>query len=347
MTDACLTMRADDEVFDLPACDRKPNNSPTNRSFLIGLSFHVIGLSYCGVQDVNPFTNQAKWSLRLLATCLLISTSVNATWAQDDVLDSDTLNAVEEVAQEVAEAEEPAPTLTAEELEAAAVEKQNKEQEIARWAIPLISGFAINGLDPESPEENGIIVLSEGTMGLASGNLKRDGGNYEFSGANSKPENATWMDVPANKAIMLAAFKWIALSAILGWPFVAFVLRGTMYADEKNDPTSGSYFYRFVGWVCNILVLVVMAVLFLLAIRRPELWPHGPSVELKHLFPLTIALGVTTALSLLGVVVAWAKGYWRVPGRLHYTLTIISAAAFCWYLNHTGVLQYLIETNVG
>lgn len=296
---------------------------------------------------MNPFTTQAKWSKRLLATCLLMSMFVHGTWAQDDVLDSDTLNAVEEVAQEVSEAEEPVAALSPEEREAAALAKQTKEQEIAGWAIPLVSGIAINGLDPESPEDNGILVFSDGKLGLASGNLKQNGGNYEFSGANRVPENATWMDLPANKVLMLGAFKWIALSAIFGWPFVAFVLRGTMYADEKHDPTSGGYFFRFVGWVCNILVVVVLAALALLAIRRPELWPQGPAVELKHVFPLTVALGVTTALSLLGVLVAWAKGYWRLPGRLHYTLTILSAAAFCWYLNHTGVLQYLIETNVG
>ena len=126
---------------------------------------------------MNPSTTQANWPMRLVATCLLLSTLGNATWAQDDVLDSDTLDAVEEVAQEVAEAAEPAPTLTAEEQEAAAIAKQNEEQKIARWAIPLVTGIAFNGLDPESPEENGILVFSDGKLGLAAGNLEQDGGN--------------------------------------------------------------------------------------------------------------------------------------------------------------------------
>ncbi len=90
-----------------------------------------------------------------------------------------------------------------------------------------------------------------------------------------------------------------------------------------------------------------MAVLALISIRRPELWPQGPAVELKHVFPLTVALALSTALGLLGTLLAWAKGYWRIPGRLHFTLTILSAIGFLIYLNQTGIIRHLIDTNVG
>ena len=229
------------------------------------------------------------------------------------------------------------------EQEAAAVAKQLEEQKVARWAIPFVSGIAFSGIDPESPNANGIVVFNQGRVGIAKGNLTVQEGNYNFSGANEVPENATWFSLPFNRAVMLGIFKLVAFSAVIGWPFVAFVLRGTMYTNDKHDPTSGSLFFRFVGWIVSLLVLLVMGALYMLAVRRPELWPGGPAVELSYVLPLAGGLAITTLLGLIGSLLAWARGYWRIPGRLHYTLTIISALGFIWYLSQTGILRQLLE----
>lgn len=266
--------------------------------------------------------------------------------AQEEALDAAAVDAIDDVVAEVKndDMDDVAPQTPAEK-EAAAAEKQAKEQEVARWAIPMVSGFALGGLDPEALDDTGILVMNQGKVGLAQGSLTVNEGNYDFTGANLVPKDATWFDVPFNKALFLGAIKWIALSAVLGWPFVGFVLRGTMYANEAYDPTSGSYFYRFIGWIMNLMVLVIMAALFLLAIRRPELWPQGPAVQLSYILPMTIGLAVTAGISLLGSVVSWAKGYWRIPSRLHFLLTIVSALGFLWYLSQTGILRHLLEMN--
>lgn len=278
----------------------------------------------------------AKYLFMLVLGLGCIASQVNAQEALDKA-DDDANGAA------VAEAlDEPAP-LTPEQKEAAAAEKQANEQKIARWAIPMVSGIAIGGLDPEAPEQTGILVLNDGKAGLGQGSLAVNEGNYNFNGSNLVPEDAKWVDVPFNKAILLGAVKWIALSAVLGWPFVAFILRGTMYTNESYDPTSGSYFFRFVGWMMNLMVMVLLGALFLISIRRPELWPDGPSVELSHVLPIAVGVAVLAGLSLLGAIVSWAKGYWRFPSRLHYLLTVVSALGFLWYLSQTGVLRHVLD----
>ena len=135
---------------------------------------------------------------------------------------------------------------------------------------------------------------------LVNGALVGDAnGGYAFQGSPASG-GKTWIDQPLNQFLLLAIFKWIAISAVVGWPFVAFVLRGTMFEDDRLEPTPGSKFFRFCGWTANLLVLLVMLVLYLLAIRRPALWPGASSLEMDHLRPLVFALGAALALGLLG-----------------------------------------------
>ena len=139
--------------------------------------------------------------------------------------------------------------------------------------------------------------------------------------------------------MLIAAVKWISISAVFGWPFVAFVLRGTLYENDKHDSTGGSHFFRFTAWTANLLILAILVVLQLLVIRRPELWAGAPNLHFEHIYPLCWGLIGASAFSLLGSVVAWTKGYWRVPGRIHYTLAVLNAAAFLGYLYQMGVLS--------
>ena len=226
-----------------------------------------------------------------------------------------------------------------EQLEADAVARQNANRELALKAVPFISGLSLHGLDPESPGEASMLVMVDGGVMLVGGTVSRDGDSVSFAGTRTRGSGTN----PINRVVWFTICKWMAVSAVLGWPFVAFVLRGTLHENDKYDPTAGSRFFRFVGWVANLLVLAVMSGLFLLAIRRPALWMDGPNLHLQHVAWLTAAAGVALALGLLGSVVAWSRGYWRIPGRIHYTLSILCGIGFLWYLHQSEVLMTLLE----
>lgn len=231
------------------------------------------------------------------------------------------------------------------EQEADAMARQAAEQELARQAVPFVSGLIFRGLDPEDNTHASCLVFEEGRLVLANGKLTAGGPScgYAFHGVRSPNEQDRLRD-PVNQWALLAWFKLMALSAILGWPLAAFLLRGTMYVDDIPAPTLGSRFFRSCGWVANVLVLAVMIVLFLLSVRRPELWPGGYRLDLPQLRPLVTFLAAALALGLLGSVLAWSKPYWRVPGRFHYTLTILSGMGFLWYLHQCGVLEIVWRT---
>ena len=221
---------------------------------------------------------------------------------------------------------------------------QAGEQELAAKAIPFISGIAFQSIDPESPQNGSILVFKDGQLILTDGVSTLNDGQFSFEGKNAASSSTgSAIDHPANRALMLTVFKWLAISAIFGWPFVAFVRRGTVPDDERFDPTFGSLLFSGIGWIANVLVIVTIGMLFMLSVRRPEVWPGAPNLHLQHVAFATIGLAVTLGLSLAGSVTAWTKGYWRIPGRLHYSLTVISGLAFLWYLYRVDVLQQLLQ----
>jgi hypothetical protein len=47
---------------------------------------------------------------------------------------------------------------------------------------------------------------------------------------------------------------------------------------------------------------------------------------------------VLVALTVLGCLIAWLAGYWRLGGRLHYTLVALAGVGFVWFLYHWNLL---------
>jgi hypothetical protein len=43
---------------------------------------------------------------------------------------------------------------------------------------------------------------------------------------------------------------------------------------------------------------------------------------------------------LLCTLIAWWRGYWRLSGRIHYTLVLFGGAAFVCFLYHWNLLRF-------
>lgn len=275
------------------------------------------------------------------ASIALLTLALTPAFGQEDAAEA----VVDAAAQAVELAEEAVPAL--EEAMPAVADVLPED------LIPVASGFAFGGLDPEALENSNMLIWQDGKMTWNKGTLTADDtGSVAYSGqdgsdANAGVEAGDWFANPINRLMLLAICKWLALSAVIGWPIAAFILRGTLYADDSHDPTTGSRFFWVFGWLTSLLVLVIMTGLFLIAIHRPALWMGAPNIELSHIKPLVWGLIGGVAFCLLGSVLAWAKGFWRIPGRIHYTLTTLGALIFLWFLIKGSVVPEQLAQLLG
>ena len=68
------------------------------------------------------------------------------------------------------------------------------------------------------------------------------------------------------------------------------------------------------------------------------MWP-----ALKVLFAVTQVCAVFAALTVLGCLIAWKNRYWRVAGRLHYTLVALAGVGFTWFLYYWNLLTFGLD----
>jgi hypothetical protein len=67
-------------------------------------------------------------------------------------------------------------------------------------------------------------------------------------------------------------------------------------------------------------------------------------VGLSPMLKIGLALPLIAALFAIGVlffvIKAWTKKYWTRCHRLHYTLVLVAALAFLWFLNFWNLLGW-------
>ncbi len=132
-----------------------------------------------------------------------------------------------------------------------------------------------------------------------------------------------------NLGLMVACVA-VLLSAVIGWPLAAFINRGHGGAAQR---TAGSKLASWIGWLASLAILVVIG-LAMIPFSNPEQIAFGMPNLLVGLQWSTLAIIALVAAAFLCSLVAWARGYWRVSGRLHYTCVMVAGLAFAWFLYH-------------
>lgn len=61
-------------------------------------------------------------------------------------------------------------------------------------------------------------------------------------------------------------------------------------------------------------------------------------VEILLVLPLISVVLATAAL--IVTFLSWKNKYWSWCSRLHYTLVVLAALAFIWFLNYWNLLGY-------
>src|SRR5262249_38215027 len=132
----------------------------------------------------------------------------------------------------------------------------------------------------------------------------------------------------------------ILTSALLFWPAIAFSVRGLQSPRIKRTRFSGVL--SCLAWLFS-LVSMVLTMGLAYVMREPSEIAFGLTPLLKGLMAMTEGCAVLAALTVIACLIAWIKGYWRVTGRLHYTLVALAGIGFIWFLYYWNLLTFGLE----
>ncbi len=135
--------------------------------------------------------------------------------------------------------------------------------------------------------------------------------------------------------ILLAVCTFLFLST-WSWPIRALF---KVICKRKKEEKSGPRSARWLAWVMSLLFVV-----FLIGMisTLSDVWEisYGVPSSLKVLLVLPLISAVLALGVLIFTILAWKNKYWFGCGRLHYTLILVAAAVFIWFLNYWNLLGF-------
>jgi hypothetical protein len=173
------------------------------------------------------------------------------------------------------------------------------------------------------------VVFREGSDGR---------GEYLFP-VNLPPfsfQRRSWYDTRVAHLSLLGASIAVFVTALLFWPVIAFSVRGLSAPQIKRTRFSGVL--SCVGWLLSAASLALAGGLAL-TLEDPDELVFGLPSFLKGLLALTPVCAVLAAITVIACVVAWWQRYWRLSGRLHYTLVALAGMGFTFFLYYWNLLS--------
>lgn len=143
-----------------------------------------------------------------------------------------------------------------------------------------------------------------------------------------------WFETPQFHYSILASTGLLFLSALVGWPIIAFRRRRRLQPTPEANPLA-----RFLGWLA-CLSFVLFAVLLVVALADPMEVAFGLPPLMKQALYLPLFGAVLTAAMFAFAIAAWRGHYWTITGRIHYTLVAIAAVAFLGILHYWNLLGF-------
>ena len=149
-----------------------------------------------------------------------------------------------------------------------------------------------------------------------------------------------WYEVKSFMFGLAGAALLVFVSALIALPASRWVRRKSPAPSSRGEKTA----QWIVLGVCALNVLFFVAFI-VLAIQYGAL-EGGGGTELDYgLPPLLAALLLVpvvsvllTAAAAISAVVVWINGSWSIAARVHYSLVVVAAIAFAWFLDYWNLL---------
>ncbi|MFP4081149.1 MAG: serine hydrolase domain-containing protein [Candidatus Aminicenantes bacterium] len=144
-----------------------------------------------------------------------------------------------------------------------------------------------------------------------------------------------WYQAPVFHYILLAVCVILFLST-LGWPIGALYRVVCRRRKEKRDEPKTARWLAGSMSMLNVLFLIGLVA----TLSDPMQVSYGVPTLLKVFLVIpiiSIVLGVGT---LIFTIFAWKNRYWLGCARVHYTLVLLAAAVFMWFLYYWNLLGF-------
>jgi CubicO group peptidase (beta-lactamase class C family) len=149
-----------------------------------------------------------------------------------------------------------------------------------------------------------------------------------------------WYELSTVQLGILAGAAAIFASALLFWPPIAFSIRGLQSPQIRR--TGFSALLSILGWLsCAAGIAILVGTVIIL--RDPNEIAFGLTREMRGILALTQVCLILAVATVLGALVAWRNGYWRLSGRLHYTLVALAGIGFTCFLYYWNLLTFGFE----
>jgi CubicO group peptidase (beta-lactamase class C family) len=147
-----------------------------------------------------------------------------------------------------------------------------------------------------------------------------------------------WYELSDVQLGLLAGCLGIFASALLFWPAIAFSVRGLQSPRIKKSAFSA--LFSCLAWLLSVVSIAFVTGVAIILLKDPEEIVFGLNQPLKVLLAATQISAVLSLIVVLGCLLAWTKGYWRLTGRVHYSLVALAGIAFTWFLYHWDLLTF-------
>ena len=145
-----------------------------------------------------------------------------------------------------------------------------------------------------------------------------------------------WYQTPLFHRWLASVCLFLFLTAVPGWPLAALF---RAICKRRIEGTRSPRAARWLaGGMSGLLILTALGVAGALS-RYDELFLGVPPL-LKICQVLPILAAVLGAVALLFAFRAWKRRYWMPCQRLHYTLVVLAALAFFWFLNFWNLIGW-------
>jgi len=162
----------------------------------------------------------------------------------------------------------------------------------------------------------------------AQGNIK-----YAFMDTRAFEKQA-WYELPLFHYVLFTTCILLFLSVIIA-ALVNFFVNG-----RRTDRPPQPRLARVARWVLGGSAVFGLAfvALFLIATPNNASVLTGEAPLLNSLGFFSIPLAVLAVGAVFFTMLAWKNQYWRLAGRMHYTLGTLAAVGFVWFLSYWNLL---------
>jgi hypothetical protein len=148
-------------------------------------------------------------------------------------------------------------------------------------------------------------------------------------------EKLAWYETRGFNMVLVLGCILMFLSMI-AVAAIRFIRNRRQSGYRKADPRGARVAYQIVVGISALNLLFVIGTV---------VWGNPvPLFGVSMIYKIVLGLGVLSAVLTVGAllysVLAWKNSYWGIAARVHYTLLMVAALAFVWFLNYWNLLGW-------